>query len=428
MVISGVRTTRSGLEFAWLLVSVVAIVAICSCAAPPRPQLSEEPTDCNQAPHEAVLLVDLPGRPFQALPTSDGCWIFVSLTQSRDEPARIAVLSRSAGSVEVVREIQLETTPLGEPPSGLAPSGMVLTHDGELLIAAAGRRLAYLDVGHMLEGSPGAVLGYWEDEVETPNRVYVNVTTDDRYLFVSEERAGTIAVIDLAKTRQADFETTALVGKIPAGQATIALTFSRDERYLFSTIQAMPVDEEWPCVCKPQQRASEDVAPDHAHGAVVVIDVARATTRPQTAVLARVPAGCNPVRLVTSPDGVFAYVSARNSDALLVFDTEKLASDPENALVAEVPVGRAPVGVAVIDGGRKLVVGNSNMFAGGVEDRQSLTVIDAARIEQGASAVIGSIPAGAYPRELRLTDDGRTLLVANFRSRTLQLVDVERLS
>lgn len=416
---------HSGLNFARPVVLVVTIIALCRCAAPP-PRRSAGATECNQPAQQAVLTVNLPGRPFQALPTTDGCWIFVSLTQSQDEPARVAVLSRSAGTVEVVREIQLETTPLGEPPSGLAPSGMVLTHDGELLIAAAGSRVAFLDVGRMVDGSLGAVLGYWEDEVETPNRVYVNVTADDQYLFVSEERAGTIAVIDLVKSRQANFESTALVGRIPTGRATIALTFSRDERYLFNTIQAMEVDEEWMAVCKPEGRTSEDVAPDHAKGAVVVIDVARATSDPQTAVLARVPAGCNPVRLVTSPDGAFAYVTARNSDVLLVFDTDKLTSDSGNALKATVPVGRAPVPVAVVDDGRKVVVGNSNQFAGGAEDRQSLLVIDASKVEEGAVSVIGSIPAGGFPREMRVTADGNTLLVTNFRSRTLQIVDIER--
>jgi hypothetical protein len=53
-------------------------------------------------------------------------------------------------------------------------------------------------------------------------------------------------------------------------------------------------------------------------------------------------------------------------------------------------------------------------------------VIDATQVKRGAAAVVGSIPAGAYPRELRVMDDGRTLLVANFRSRILQLVDLER--
>jgi DNA-binding beta-propeller fold protein YncE len=45
----------------------------------------------------------------------------------------------------------------------------------------------------------------------------------------------------------------------------------------------------------------------------------------------------------------------------------------------------------------------------------------------GARAVLGTIPAGTFPRELRVTEDGRTLLVTNFNSSTLELVDLARL-
>ena len=60
-------------------------------------------------------------------------------------------------------------------------------------------------------------------------------------------------------------------------------------------------------------------------------------------------------------------------------------------------------------------------------DRQVLTVIDASRVGQGAAAILGNIPAGAFPRELRATADGRTLLLTNYASRTLEIIDLTRL-
>jgi DNA-binding beta-propeller fold protein YncE len=84
------------------------------------------------------------------------------------------------------------------------------------------------------------------------------------------------------------------------------------------------------------------------------------------------------------------------------------------------------VGVAVVDQGRQIVVTNSNRFAGGAGDRQSLTVIDAARVMQGAGAIGCAIPAGTLPRELRVTPDGRTLILTNFGSRTVQMMDLAR--
>jgi DNA-binding beta-propeller fold protein YncE len=121
-------------------------------------------------------------------------------------------------------------------------------------------------------------------------------------------------------------------------------------------------------------------------------------------------------------------VSARAENGLLVFDTRQLLPGGDTALarVARVPVGTAPVGVVVTPDGRRVLVTNSNRFAGDANDRQSITIIDATRVADGAAAIIGQIPAGAFPRELRLMPDGRTLVLTNFNSQTVQLVDLTR--
>jgi len=108
------------------------------------------------------------------------------------------------------------------------------------------------------------------------------------------------------------------------------------------------------------------------------------------------------------------------------FDTAKLVADPEHARLAMVPVGAAPVPVAVIDGGRKVVAGNSNRFARSSEP-QSLTVLDAAKMRDGAAATLGTIPAGAFPREMAVSSDGRTLFLTNFGSQSLQVIDIDHL-
>jgi DNA-binding beta-propeller fold protein YncE len=86
------------------------------------------------------------------------------------------------------------------------------------------------------------------------------------------------------------------------------------------------------------------------------------------------------------------------------------ADDPEQAIVASVPAGCDPVRIAPTG------------------TQEWLSVIDVSKTGQGAAAVIGSVPVGAFPRELRVTADGNTLLVTNFISRTLELVDLARLS
>ena len=55
----------------------------------------------------------------------------------------------------------------------------------------------------------------------------------------------------------------------------------------------------------------------------------------------------------------------------------------------------------------------------------ALYVVDAARV--GANAMpLCSIPSSGFPREIRTTADGRTLLVTNFDGGSLQIVDLER--
>lgn len=303
---------------------------------------------------------------------------------------------------------------------------MVLTHDGRLLIVASDDRVAFIDAARLTTRSTGdAILGYLND-APLAGRVYANVTPDDQWLFLSDESTRTISVVDLRRARASGFDSSAVVGQIPVGRAPIALTFSQDHRLLYTTSQVAPSTYGWPLVCAPPPSEVARQGPSYAQGAIVVVDVQRATHDPASAVIGAVPAGCNPVRLVTSPDGAVAYVSARTDNTILAFDTSKLVADSAHALIGRVPVGNAPVGVAVFNRGARLVVTNSNRF-GDTTAGQSLTIIDATKIDRGTGAIVGSVPAGVFPRELTMTANQQTLLLTNFGSKTLAVIDVTRL-
>src|SRR5262249_43689116 len=146
-------------------------------------------------------------------------------------------------------------------------------------------------------------------------------------LFASDERVQTITVVDLARAKASDFAASTIVGRIPVGDSPIDLALSPDGRTLYTTSQSMPASFGWPIACRPEG-SREDSPPNHSEGAVIVVDVERAETDPTHAVLGTIAAGCNPVRLVLSPDGAIAYVSARGMDALLAFDTRRLLAEP----------------------------------------------------------------------------------------------------
>ncbi len=397
--------------------TLLALVAATTCARPTATTIPSTATDCNAPPRAASVTESTPGNPFQALPSVDGCWVFVSITRGANQSGAVAAYRRSQGTLRRTRELRIAGS----------PAGMALTADGKLLVVSDNDRVAFIDTDRFVTGHGGAVLGYLIDPA-AKGRVYASVTPDDNFAFIADENSATVSVIDLVKARASGFHASSTVGKIPTGSAPIAMVFSPDRKLAYITSQHAPPSYGWPIECKREaNNAANDLTPVSPAGAVHVVDLARAERDPANAILASIPAGCSPVRLVLSPDGSRAYVSARNSNTLLVFDTKKLLTDPRAAVIGRVPVGSSPVGVAVVNDGRQIIVTNSNRFAGAANDAQNLTIIDAAKVSDGATAVSGSIPAGAFPRELRVTPDGRTLVLTNFGSRTIQLVDLMRL-
>jgi DNA-binding beta-propeller fold protein YncE len=382
---------------------------------------------CIQPAERPVAIIELPGNPFQAISTPDGCHVFVSLVGPVEpgDPRRlpqpgapmggVAVVSRAGGEPSLTRVVKLEGSPWG----------MALTHDGGLLIVASDDRVAFIDPARLIAGAADAILGYLND-APMAGRFYANVTPDNRWLFLSDESTRSISVVDLAKARASGFDDSAVVGQVPVGRAPIALTFSMDDQFLYTTSQVAPAVYGWPSVCRAPGSDPARQESHYAEGAILVVDVSRATHDPANAVVGAVAAGCNPVRLVTSPRGDVAYVSARTDNVLLAFDTRKLLEDPFHALIGRVPVGDAPVGVAVLNGGARVAVTNSNRF-GNSNAPQYLTILDAQKIASGEAAVLGTVPAGVFPRELTLTGDQATLLLTNFGSKNLAVIDVARL-
>jgi DNA-binding beta-propeller fold protein YncE len=388
--------------------SALAILFVLGTAKPAAAEPA--PSPCNVA-RAAVLTVSLPAHPFAAIPSADGCTIYVSLMgqQGAHGAGAIAVLKRSDGLMSAERAVKLDA----------APSGMALTHDGTLLIAASGDGVTFLDTARM-GPDDNPVLGHLDDGGR--NAIYVAVTPDDRFVFVSDERSATLTAIDLTKARSSGFGSDAIVGQIPVGRAPVGLAFSPDGHVLYSTSEVAPPSD-WPGGCKPEGRGGE-----HHQGAIIAVDVLRAESDPAGSVLRRIPGGCNPVRVALSPAGDRLYATARDSNALLVFDTAKLLSGAMDSLIASITVGASPVGVLATGDGTKIIVTNSDRFSSsGRSENQTLCVVDAAKVSAGADAVLGTVEVGGFPRELRLTADGKTLLVTNFGTNSLSLIDLARL-
>jgi hypothetical protein len=130
-------------------------------------------------------------------------------------------------------------------------SGMVLTHDGKLLVVAALDSVDFLDAGKLISGAGSPLLGSLSDGAHAGS-IYANITADDKLLFVSDERLQSVTVIDLPRARAGGFKSSAIVGRIPVGIAPIALTFSPDGKWLYTTSEGAAPDWHCPAACRPE--------------------------------------------------------------------------------------------------------------------------------------------------------------------------------
>src|SRR6185295_18022161 len=246
----------------------------------------------------------------------------------------------------------------------------------------------------------------------------------------------TNTVYRLDKARAAGFKGDFKVGTIHAGREVLGIALSRDERYAYIVSEQAGSDSTWSAACPQNPPVKKPV-----EGILNVVDIERAKTDPANSIVARIKAGCVATRLAVSPNGERVYVTARADNALVVLDATKFLKDPDHAKIATIPVGYTPTGVALMDGGKRLVVTNigvsEQQFMAGASGNRTgpppqppaswLTVIDAAKVTEGAGAVLGNIPVGAGPRDASITPDGKTLFVPNTDSSTLRLIDLARL-
>lgn len=340
-----------------------------------------------------AMVTDRGSSPFGIVVTPDGRWAFAALGSS----VEVYRIGSSLAPVPV-RAIRVPAT------TATPAFGETLTPDARYLLVATGTGAAVLSVARAEQGDPGALLGMLSDPASAGGAIEVAVSPDGDYAFVTEEDAMQAAVFNLHRALTQGFSSQDLVGDIPLGQSPVGLAVSPDGHWLYAT---------------------SEVAPGQSGntGTLTVISMARAQTDPAGSVAVTVTAGCNPVRVITSADGRDIWVTARASDDLLCFSASALRANPAHALLAVVQVGDAPVGLRLVRNGTLIVVADSNRFLvrGATAD---LSVVNVAAALARRPAVIGSIPAGLFPREMALVPGGRRLLVTNYASGQLEAVSV----
>ena len=358
------------------------------------------------------VTVVTPGAPFASVGSTDGKYIFVSVSGSK----RVGVTTYRASGAEIS---QVGFVPI----AATGAFGMALSPDGTSLLVADGDGVAIVDVAAAEAGT--AQIPLQVSDGRGSGAIEVAVTSDSRYAFVSDEERASVSVLRLVRRPGGRFDGV-LVNAVRIDQLPVGLAISTGDHFLYVTSEVEGLRESHAGDSNPDlARSACRNGPQGlvvSNGTITTIDVARAEAGTSESVVSRVAAGCAPVRVALTPDGATAWVSVRGDDSVFAFDTQRLHTNPEHAFKGAVAVGSAPVGLALIDGGAFLAVADSDRF--GVGAPSTLHVIALS----GKPAVVSIVPVGVFPRELSTSADGSTLRLTNFGSSQLMLFDVKRLT
>ncbi len=190
----------------------------------------------------------------------------------------------------------------------------------------------------------------------------------------------------LSPTRPVDFDAAAIT--------------KRDEAQLDPTDQDAP----FPYACRLDERRQRLYVSLWAQAAVAVIDLKA------NRVEAHWPAGDHPNEMLLTKSGDYLYVANGNHDTITVFNTK--AGLPIETLDASLyptyMTGSTPNSLALTPDEEILFVANAG--------NNNVAVFDVS--ERGKSRSLGLIPVGWYPTSVRVTRDGKRLLVANGKGLT----------
>jgi len=348
-----------------------------------------KPPGCTTKTGRAPLLaqvrqnkISLGGNPFGVVATPDGKYSFVSRGNS------VAVLKNNGGPLApaVVASI----------PAPGAKKSEAITPSGRYLLAAEGSGAYVINVNQAEVGGSG-IMG----TIASPGGVQsveVSISRDGRFVFITLQDSGEMAVFDLQKSIAGGYGQSGFVGMVKLGTAPVGIAQSPNGDWLY-------------------------VTSERANGRLYVISTHLAETDPAHAVKASAPAGCGPARVLVSADGRDIWVTDRDSNALVAFSAAKLLTKPSQSLIARVSVGQKPIGLTFVHGGKEIMVADSNLSS--IPGADSLDLVSTEKALQGQEhALLGFIPAGRVPRELALEPGGKTLLSTDNNSGQLQAIDV----
>jgi DNA-binding beta-propeller fold protein YncE len=181
----------------------------------------------------------------------------------------------------------------------------------------------------------------------------------------------------------------------PASDEDTAAANKRAEDALYET----GTDDAFPYACRLDEKQQRLYVSLWGQACIAVVDLK------SNQVIARWPTEEHPCEMALSKSGKWLFVADANRNTVTVIDTQtgKGRETISAAFFPQSPPGSTPNSLALSPDQKTLFVANANVNA--------IAVFDVSA--PGKSKSLGFIPTGWYPTSVRVTPDGRRLLVAS---------------
>jgi len=281
--------------------------------------------------------------------------------------------------------------------------GLTFSHDGKhLYCSGAGQEVVHVFDFHdgQLTAKPDIRL---REEQRRGIPAGLAITKNGKWLFVANVWGQTVSEVDLpARANVAEIAFTPDVTNSAASftnQGPVNFDLAAITKRAKATLDPTKPDAPFPYACCLDERHGRLYVSLWAQSCVAVVDLK------SLKVVADWPTGEHPNEMALTKSGRYLFVANANQNTVTVLDTStgKTVETLDASLSPGEPPGSMPNSLALSPDETKLFVANAC--------NNNIAVFDVSTI--GKSHSLGFIPVGWFPTSVRVTPDGRELLVAN---------------
>jgi YVTN family beta-propeller protein len=227
------------------------------------------------------------------------------------------------------------------------------------------------------------------------------VSKNDREIFVANVWGQTVSCIQSGKTNVDEivFAPDATNDLTIFTNRTVNADLAAISKRALAPLDPTKPDAPFPYACELDEARQRLYVSLWARSCVAVVDLK------SDEIIARWPTGAHPNEMVLTKSGKFLFVANANHNTVTVLDTSsgKTVETLDASIVPGPLPGSTPNSLALSPDETKLFVANAC--------NNNVAVFDVSTI--GKSHSLGFIPVGWYPTSVRVTPNGKQLLVAN---------------